>query len=441
MSKISSVVIVGRMNVGKSTLFNRLSTSVKSITLDFPGVTRDFIKDRIEWKGVFFDLIDSGGISLRKTKDPILEKVQGQVLELISSSEVVLFMVDGIAGLMGEDREISKLLHKINKPVILVVNKYDSSQAKENLYEFEKLGYSTIIPISAGHGSNIVDLLDAILDILPKKVTNAPSEETSYKVMFLGKPNVGKSSLMNALLNEERSFVSEIPGTTREAVSEHIMFYKEAIMLTDTPGIRRKRAVSENLEQLMVKSAFNTLKNSDIVVLLIDGSESGLVDQELKLAFYAFTQYYKGLILLINKQDLMTEANKKDLESSFSQYPQLIKKISVLYVSCKSGKNVGRVLPLVHKLWQRYSQSFDNSTLRQLFISNLLAKPLYHKTLLLRVYEVEQIKTAPITIVLTVNESDWFGPSQLAFFENILRTNYDLVGVPIKFIVKKAKEA
>jgi GTPase len=438
MSKANTVVIVGRTNVGKSTLFNRLSVTVKSITLDYPGVTRDFLKDRIEWRDTFFDLIDSGGIHLRKTQDPLFEKIREQVLALIESADLIIFMTDGVTGVVTEDREISKFLHKLGKPIIVAVNKIDTKEALEHIYEFEALGHQLTVPISAQHGIGIHDLLDGIIQKLPKKATGTPPEKPSYKVMLLGKPNVGKSSLMNALLKEERSLVSEIPGTTREAISEHIMFYKEAIKLTDTPGIRRKRSISGEIEPLMVKSSFNALKESDIVVLMIDGSEDSLVDQELKLAFYAFEQQYKALVIVINKQDLMTETSKKSLEMSFELYPQLIKIVPVLSISCITGKNVGRLLPLIDRVWSRYSQSFDDAAITRICVEALRKKPLFHSTKPLYVYRVKQIRTAPITLALEVNEPKWFGPSQLAFFENVLRSHYDIVGVPIKFVVRKA---
>ncbi len=242
MKSLGSVVLVGRMNVGKSTLFNRISKDVKSITLDYEGVTRDFIKEEVDWKGRPFDLIDSGGIHLRKSQDPLFEAVRKKVLELVEKAAVIVFMVDGTVGIVPEDREIATYLHKIGKPVILVVNKMDSKTAQEHLYEFERLGFASIIPLSAEHGRGIEDLLDVIIELLPERPAHHEETEPLFKVMLLGKPNVGKSSLMNSLLKEERSLVSEIPGTTREAVSEQIMFYKEAIELTDTPGITKKKS-------------------------------------------------------------------------------------------------------------------------------------------------------------------------------------------------------
>lgn len=438
-NKIPQVVIVGRMNVGKSTLFNRLADKVRSITLDYEGVTRDFIKDRIDWQGVTFDIIDSGGIHLRKTQDELFEKVRQKVYERIEQADVLIFMVDATVGLLPEDREISQFLYKLGKPVILAINKVDSNQSEENVHEFERLGHTPVITMSAVHGRSVNDLLDAVIEFLPKKV-HTDIEKPEIKVTFLGKPNVGKSSLMNALLKQERSIVSDIPGTTREAVSESIQFYSETIELTDTAGIRRKRAVTGELEPLMVKSSFFAMRETDIVVLLIDGSEHELADQELKLAFYAFEEHHKSLILLINKSDLETELSQKDLETCFAYYKHLIKKIPVMHISCKSGKNIGRVLPLIDKVWKTANQRFEDKKLNNLLISALHKKPLFHSTHPLRIYEVYQVGVSPITIVLKVNEPDWFGPSQLSFFENVLRSEYDMQGVAVKFMVRKNRE-
>jgi GTP-binding protein len=438
MTKRTSVIIVGRMNVGKSTLFNRLSVSVKSITLDFAGVTRDFIKDTICWKNRCFDLIDTGGISLRKTTDPILQKARQVALDQLEVANLVLFVVDGTSGVVTEDREIAKILHKAGKSVILVVNKIDAKMAQDKIYEFEQLGFKTIVPISATHAQGIGDLLEEIVLLLPEQEA-VEEEKAGCRVVLLGKPNVGKSSLMNLLLKKERSIVSEVPGTTREAISEKIAFYQEDILVTDTPGIRKKRAVTETLETLMVKSSLRALEDTDIVLLLIDASEGKIADQELKLAFFAFTQKYKAVVLLYNKQDLVTEESKEQLKFSLEEYEYMLDKIPQLSISCKTEKNVGKILPLVKELCERYNQKFSDQEMTALFKEALIRKPLYHKSSLLIIYAVRQIKTGPITIVLVVNEPKWFGPSQLMYFENTLRKAHNLEGVPIRFVMRKRR--
>lgn len=436
MSKLPLVAVVGRMNVGKSTLFNRLSKSVKSITSDYAGVTRDVLKDVVSWQGRSFELVDTGGISFRKSEDPLLEKVREKALKTLEQADVVAFVCDGVVGVMSEDREIAKELHKKGKKVIMVVNKVDNRETMQHEHEFAQLGFGEAVTISAEHGIGIAELLEAVLHNLPAH-GGKPADEAGYKVMLLGRPNVGKSSLMNALTHQERSIVSDIPGTTREAISERIAFYQEQIELVDTPGIRRKRAVEEGLETLMVHSALQAVKNTDIVLLMIDASEGTLVDQELKLGFYAFSDLYKALILLVNKDDLETDETRKGLDTELDIYKHLINKIPVMHISCKTGKNVGKVLPLINKVWDRYKTKISDEELSHLFISNMQKKPLMHNGERLHIHRAYQIGSAPMKIVIEVNQPDWFGESQLKFLENLLRAKYDLIGVPVKFVAKK----
>lgn len=435
MSKYDGqVAIVGRKNVGKSTLFNRLSVSVKSITYDYPGVTRDLVKDMVTWSDVTFSLVDTGGISLRKSEDVLEEQVRQIALKAIEQSELVLFVVDGAVGIVPEDREISSLLHKLGKDVVVVVNKSDHPATQENQYEFVKFGFKELLSVSAEHAKGIGELLEAIVIHLKNKKAVVQPQEPAFKVVLLGKPNVGKSSLMNLILKQERSIVAPLPGTTREAISESILFYKENIVLTDTPGVRRSRGIEEPLEKIMIKTSFRAVERGDIVLLMIDGSEKKLSDQELKLAFYAFEQQAKAVILLVNKNDLITEEDQTFLEHDFEQYKFFLKKIPQLQISCVTEKNVGKIMPLVAQVWERYTQEFSEQELTHLFKEALEHKPLHYRKFPLKLKKARQIKKGPITIVLHVNFPQFFGPSQLAFFENILRKHYPLQGVPVKFI-------
>jgi GTPase len=428
------VVIVGRMNVGKSSLFNRLSTSVKSLAFDYAGVTRDFIRDTVCWQNSCFELLDTGGVSLKKSADAITEKVRQQALELIKEADIVVFVVDGASGPIADDHDIATLIHKMGKETILVVNKMDVGAAKEQVFVFDRLGFKTVVPVSCQQGTGIGDLLDAIVAAIPHFKGGIEEQKAEFNVALLGKPNVGKSSLLNALLQRERSMVFNEPGTTREAISERISFHQEDIMLTDTPGIRRKRSIDEPLEGLMVKSALHAVKNADVVLLLVDASQGGLSDQELKLAFYVFTELHKALIILFNKSDLTDEEIKDEREMVSSVYKYFLKKIEQLDISCLTGKNVGKIIPLVHKVWQRHSQKFSASELTLICQEALHRKPLYHQSELLKVFRVRQVKAAPISLLMIVNQPTWFGPSQLGYFDTILRRNYDLKSVPLVFM-------
>ncbi|OQA35274.1 MAG: GTPase Der [Candidatus Dependentiae bacterium ADurb.Bin331] len=437
MSKLPQVVIVGRTNVGKSTLFNRLSNDVKSMTLDYEGVTRDFVHDTVCWQNVCFELIDSGGISVTKVHDELAERVRLLGFKLIDRADLILFAVDGTVGLTNDDRHLVQYVRKTGKPIILVINKMDTKVAGQLIYEWKQLGIEHMFPISAQHGTGIAELLEAIVRNVPA-ISAYQEQEPAYSIVFLGKPNVGKSSLMNLLLEQERTLVSAVAGTTREAITEPIKFYSETIALTDTPGIRKKRAIDETLEQMMVKTSFRAVQNAAIVLLMVDGAEGQISDQELKLAFYSF-QEGKAIILLFNKDDLMTDLNRSDLKFDLSKYEHFIKKVPMLSISCKTGKNVGKILPLVKKVWEKYSHDYESSEIDRILKTALRNTPLYHRSHMLKLFKAEQIKKAPPTILLRVNEPDWFGPSQLSFFENVLRNELDLVGVPIRFVTRKGK--
>ncbi len=435
MSKLPRVILVGRPNVGKSTLFNRLADNIKSLTYDYAGVTRDFVTDTVCWQNTCMELVDSGGISTRAFEDPLQERVRQVSLALVESADLIIFVCDAQSGVTTDDLALAQLLRKLSIPILLVLNKSDTQALDEEQYTFMKLGFGDIFSISALHGKGIADLLQAMVDNAKIRVGRV-EEEPAYRVVLLGKPNVGKSSLMNLLLKSERSIVSDIPGTTREAISENVNFFKETLQLTDTPGIRRKRSIDEPLEELMVKSAFRAVKNTDIVLLMIDGTEGVISNQELKLAFYAFEDQHKALILLINKEDIVEDLNRIDLESEIEYYHHFLKKIPRLHISCKTGQNITRVLPLIKEVWNRHNQTFNDVELSLLLKSALEKKPLYHNTVPLKLHSVKQVKTAHITIVLKVNKPDWFGESQLAFFENVLRQHYDLIGAPIQFVVR-----
>lgn len=436
---LPKVAIVGRMNVGKSTLFNRLSENVKSLTLDYEGVTRDVIVDVVCWKDRCFELIDTGGISFKKTQDPIMEETRKRALAMLEESAVILFVVDGKSGIMAVDTDIAKMLHKLNKTTILIINKIDSKQAEERVHEFARFGFKHSVALSAQHGLGIPDLFEAVLELLPPDATVFEEEKPLCNVVILGKPNVGKSSLLNLLLNEERAIVADIPGTTRESISERIAFNKSTIQVTDTPGIRRKRGVTETLEQLMVKSSLSAVEDADVILLMLDASQGKIVDQELKLAFYVFEQKHKGLILLLNKDDLMDEEKKADLKFSLEPYDYFLDKIVQLRISCKDRKNIRKLTDVINEVCERYKQRFSDDDLTRLFKEALVHKPLYKNGVRLVVYRAKQVKFGPITIELVVNYAPSFGPSQLSYFEGVLRKHVDLKGVPVRLVTRTKK--
>lgn len=435
MKKHNKVVIIGRTNVGKSTLFNRLSTSVKSMALDYEGVTRDFVFDTVDWQGRTFEIIDTGGIDFKKGLDYLTEAVRERAIEVLESSDVVIFVVDGAIGVTSEDQALTKFVHKLKKPTILAINKIDTKQTQEHILDFHRLGFKNILEISAQHGTGSAELLEEILFLLPSQ-KNEQEDKPEFKVVLLGKPNVGKSSLTNLLLDKERSLVADIPGTTREAITDKIHFYKETIQVTDTAGVRRKRSVDENIEELMVKSSLAAVREANIVLLLIDGNEAELSQQELKLASYVFREG-KALIILRNKHDLVDEDKQALWEFESEPYDYLLKKLEILTISCKTRHNVGKILPLITKVWERYNMHFSTTHLTMLCKGALQAKPLFKNRQRLKLHSIQQVATAPLIIRLNVNHTEWFGESQLGFFENILRKDADLKSVPIRFVLRK----
>lgn len=437
MKKYNKVVVVGRANVGKSTLFNRLSTQIKSLVMDYVGVTRDFLCDTITWNGRTFELIDTGGIQLTKSQDSMTEQVRLKALEMLNQAAVVLFVCDAAVGITVEDQAIARVIHKLGRPTLLLLNKCDVKVAQDNLLKFERLGFKDIVEISAQHGTGTGDLLDEILNRLPAE-TAQEEERPGFNIVLLGKPNVGKSSLMNLLMDEERSLVADKPGTTREAVSDKISFYRETIQVTDTAGVRRRRSVDEDIETMMVKNSLQAVRDADIVLLLIDCDETKLTQQELKLAGFVF-ETGKALILVKNKHDLLDDEKKDQWKFNLEPYEYLLKKLETITISCKTGHYVGKLLPLITKVWERYQFHLPMSEITTLYKNTLEKTPLIRNTQRLKVYSAKQVGQKPPTIRLNVNHAQWFESSQLSFFENLLRKNYELKSIPVKFIVRQVK--
>lgn len=441
MSKLANVVIVGRTNVGKSTLFNKISQTQRSIVLDQEGVTRDCITEKAEWNGVAFDLIDTGGISLVKKQDFISQKVYEKVENAITNAAAVLLVCDIQVGITQEDKRIARKLLKLqtdSRKVFLVVNKVENDDTKLRMYEFKQLGFDQVFPVSAHHSLGIGDLLDqvtAVIDAATPQFTQGPLVP---RITLVGRPNAGKSSLMNCLTKEDFSIVSDIEGTTREALHKRIQFNKSMFELVDTAGIRRQKTVEEGLESMMVKNSLHAIRHAHMVLLLMDSSEAHLSAQILKLAEYAF-ENGSALILLINKFDLFTPDMIAKLENSMDEYAFIMKKIEVLKISCLDGKNIGKVLPLVQSVWERYELMLNDIYLTDLFKQALLKTPLYRNGKILTFYKAIQTSAAPMRIDLIVRNPEYFGQNQFAFFENVLRKAMVLKSVPIIFNVRTKK--
>jgi GTPase len=435
--QLPTVVIVGRVNVGKSTFFNRLAADMSSIAYDTPGVTRDVVSDVVTWENHAFKLIDTGGISVAKTKDPLTQEVRLRALGAIEEADLVLLMIDGAVGILPEDRDIAKMLRQKEKKVFLLVNKIDCIVSQEHMHEGLSLGFP-VYGIAATHGRGVNELMSAVMQEIDNVDSSDNNAAPAYRVAIIGKPNVGKSSLMNQLLKKERTIVADMPGTTREAISDVVTFYQEDIRLTDTPGMRRKRGVTQPLEQLMVKSALRAIDAAHMVILVVDGSEGTLSDQEIKLAFYAFEEKHKALLIVFNKQDLMNDENQEELERQASVYDYFLSKVAMLSISCKTGKNVGKIVPLLHTLWERMQQQMPDHELTMFFNEQLTRRPLFKNGQALVFRRAQQVRVAPLTVQLTVGYPPYWEKAQLGFLDNQLRTKYTLKGVPVAFVLRKA---
>ena len=434
MAKQSKVVIVGRTNVGKSTLFNRIIGKRSSMTLDRPGVTRDFVEAEVNIEDREVLLIDTGGLENIGPGDQIYKEVFLRTMKLLEEADLVLFVCDGAVGVTPGDLEMAQILRRVDTKVLVVTNKADVSASSDNQYEFDALGFEGVFPISAVHGRNIDELLEKAAEFIPVE-SKAEEKEQRCRVAVLGKPNVGKSSLLNAILGKDRFIVADEPGTTREAVTENISFYSSNIELTDTAGVRRGRSISDELEKMMVSSSFSAVRTSDVVLLVVDASAGVMSHQELKLASYAIEQG-KALVILFNKSDLLDDNLKSSMEDDLKSHIWLDKKVTVLFTSCKTGSNVGKVLKVVNQLFEKYTKRYSNDELTQILSLATVKKPIHKSGVRLFVRFAEQVSVAPTTIVVTVNYKDYFGDSQCAFLENILRKKFDFSGVPIKLIIK-----
>lgn len=437
MNLMHKVVVVGRTNVGKSSLFNRITPRVKSLALDQEGVTRDLITDFVTWNGLTFELVDTGGIDLYHKTDEMTTIVTHKVQQALDHASMFLMVVDAQTGVTEQDMKIARMLHAHKQPTLVLVNKVDSKHQDELVHDFYQLGFEEMFGVSALHGRTIADMLDRVVALLAGiKVTEKVIDETpEFRVALLGRPNAGKSSLMNQLLKQDFSIVSPVAGTTREALRKRIAFNKSVIELIDTAGVRKKSSVDGELEGMMVTNSLQAAKRAHIVLLVMDVQEPEVTAQELKLTSYAL-ENGSAVIVLFNKQDLLTDDSQQQHDMSLSEYEHVLKKIETLNISCKTGKNIGKVLPLVQEVWDRYQQKFTDRYLTDLLVSAIAKTPLFKNGNQIYLHKAKQVGNAPLRIELTLKNAVIFEDNHRAFFENVLRKNIDLKSVPILWTFK-----
>ncbi|BDU49609.1 ribosome biogenesis GTPase Der [Haliovirga abyssi] len=430
------VAIVGRPNVGKSTLFNKLIGERAAIVKDVPGVTRDRLYRDIEWSGHEFLLVDTGGLE-PNTKDYIMSKVRYQAEVAIEEADVVVFIVDGQAGVTALDEEVAYVLRKKNKHVILAVNKIDNLEKHSELvYEFYGLGFENFIAISGEHKQNLGDLLDLVIEKF--KDIELIEEEEGLRIAVIGRPNVGKSSLVNKLMGEERTIVSNIAGTTRDAIDTKFEYDGNSYVLIDTAGIRRKSKVEESLEYYSVLRAIKSIKRANICFVLIDSKE-GVTDQDKRIAGLAFEEK-KPIIIVINKWDLVKKDNytMKDYEKEVKDQLPFLSYAPVIFISALTGQRVLKLIEKSEQIFAEYTKKITTGVLNQVLKEAMMLNPVpTRKGRVVKINYATQIRTAPPKFVLFANNPDLLHFSYLRYLENKIREAFGFEGSPIEFTVRR----
>ena len=435
------VAIVGRPNVGKSTFFNRICKRRVAIVENTPGVTRDRIFEDAEWLNHRFTMVDTGGIE-PKSEDVILKQMRLQAQLAMDAADVILFFVDAKEGLVAADFEVAELLRKTKKPVIVVVNKVETSTDEEAVYDFYQLGIGEVFAISSSQGLGLGDLLDEVVCHFEEEAASEEEQEACF-VAFVGKPNVGKSSLTNKILRQERSIVSDIPGTTRDAIDSVFYRGEKKYVLTDTAGMRKKsRIEGESIERYSVIRSLASVRRSNVVVVMIDAKE-GITEQDVKIAGYVHDEG-KAVIIAVNKWDAVEkdtytiEAYNKKIatELSFMAYAPKI------YISALTGQRVDKLFDLIDTVYENATRRISTGLLNDCLRDAVTAvEPPSDKGRRLKVFYGSQVAVAPPTFVLFVNSKPLMHFSYQRYLENFFRKSFDFSGTPIRILVRERGES
>ncbi len=436
------VAVVGRPNVGKSTFFNYVAGHRISIVEDTPGVTRDRIYTEVEWRGRKFTLIDTGGIE-PYSEDTIMQQMKAQAELAIDSADVIIFMVDAKAGMTATDKEVATILRKTKKPIILTINKVDRvGEPPADVYEFYNLGMGDIITISSVHGLGMGELLDEVYNHFPEEREDTPDEEV-IKVAVVGKPNAGKSSLINKIIGEERVIVSDIPGTTRDAIDTYVEDGEDKYVFIDTAGIRKKSKINEVIEKYSIIRSWTAVERADVCLIMIDAVD-GITDQDTKIAGYAHEQG-KASIIVVNKWDLLDKDTGTLEEYRKVVYEKLgfMTYAPVIFISAKTGQRVNKLYELIKYVSNQASFRISTGMLNDLINeATAMVQPPTDKGKRLKILYVTQVSVKPPTFVIFANNIEILHYSYVRYLENQLRKNFGFEGTPIRFINRqKDKES
>ncbi|QWQ39473.1 ribosome biogenesis GTPase Der [Gemella sp. zg-570] len=433
-----TVAIIGRPNVGKSTIFNRIIGDRLSIVEDVAGVTRDRIYSKAEWLNYSFFLIDTGGIEIENK--PFQKQIRAQAELAIDEADLIIFLTNGRDGITPDDEEVAKLLYKTDKPVILAVNKIDNFDMNYMIYDFYSLGFGDPYPISGSHGLGLGDLLDAVCKILYKNNLNMEKDEEDNKIRFslIGRPNVGKSSLINAILGKDRVIASEIAGTTRDAIDSDFKYNGEEYVVIDTAGIRKRGKVYESCEKYSVLRSLKAIERSDIVLVVIN-AEEGIIEQDKKIAGYAH-ESGKGVIIVVNKWDAIKKDDKtmKEFEEKIRDNFSYLDYAKIIFVSAKTKQRVFNLFSLIKESYENRHRRIQSSTLNEVVVDAVTMNPTpQDKGKRLNIFYASQVAINPPTFVFFVNYPELMHFSYERFLENRIRDAFCFEGTPIKLLTRK----
>lgn len=432
------VAIVGRPNVGKSTLFNRLVGARKAIVEDIPGVTRDRLYDSCDWDGREFIIIDTGGIRFDEG-DIFVREIKMQAELAIDEADVILFVVDSREGVTEEDQMVAKLLRKSKKPVVLAANKVENFNKQLEYYEFYQLGLGDPIPVSAMHGLNTNEILDAVVAQFQPGIDTEEKNE-AIKLAIVGRPNVGKSSLVNAFLGEARVIVSDVPGTTRDAIDTPFEYNGQKYILIDTAGIRKKSRITEATEKYSVIRSLKAIERCDVALIMLDATE-GVIEQDKRIAGYVHEQA-KANIIVVNKWDLIEKDGQtmKKFDEDMRRDLKFLAYSPLMYISALTRQRIFKTLELVNFVADQYNHRVPTSQLNEVVNEALMLNPLPGGgAKKVKIMYSTQVRTAPPTFVFFANHPDMVHFSYLRYLENVLRKNFGFEGAPIKMIVREKK--
>ncbi len=431
------VAIVGRPNVGKSTIFNRIVGERVSIVEDIPGVTRDRIYSSGEWLNQEFSIIDTGGIDIGD--EPFLAQIRHQAEIAIDEADVIIFMTSGREGVTSADEEVAKILYRSQTPVVLGVNKVDNPEMRTDIYDFYALGFGEPIPISGSHGLGLGDLLDEVVKHFPQG-GEEDYDDNVIKFSLIGRPNVGKSSLVNSLLGEERVIVSDIAGTTRDAIDTKYTIDGKEYVIIDTAGMRKKGKVYESTEKYSVLRALKAIERSDVVLVVLD-AEEGIIEQDKKIAGYAH-EAGRAIVIVVNKWDAIEKDEKtmREFEKKVRDHFLFLDYAPIVFLSAKTKQRIHTLIPMIDIASENHSARVQTNVLNDVIMDAVAMNPTpTDKGNRLRIYYVTQVAIKPPTFVVFVNDPELMHFSYERFLENRIRDAFGFEGTPIKLISRARK--